>query len=157
MFAGVYLGVSLAAYKEAIRIVQDRVPPGFSQSLAHHPQVRRRIAKMSADLECGRLLVRHAALLMDTQGYSPESNKAMLKAKYFVGEMVTRITRSALILGGAHALFKTSPLERIFRDGASCPAMPPAGEFCLEMLGMMELGLDPQNLLPPLKPMDQKN
>jgi hypothetical protein len=31
----------------------------------------------------------------------------MSRAKYFVGEAVTRIIRAALTLGGAHAIFKT--------------------------------------------------
>jgi hypothetical protein len=31
--------------------------------------------------------------------------------------------------------------------------MPPAGEFCLYALGMIELGLNPGELLPPLKPL----
>ena len=39
---------------------------------------------------------------------------------YFVGEPVTRITRTALTLRGAHAIFKTSPLERFFRDAQQC-------------------------------------
>jgi hypothetical protein len=38
-----------------------------------------------------------------------------------VGEAVTHITRAALTLGGAHTIFKTSPLERCFRDGATAP------------------------------------
>lgn len=153
MFAGVYLGVAVAAYKEAVKTLKGRVPPGYLQSLAHHPDVRHRIAKMGVELECGRLLVHRAAWLMDTQGYSPEANAAMLRAKYLAGELVARITRSALTLGGAHALFKTSPLERHFRDGASGSIMPPAGEFCLYALGMIELGLNPEELLPPLKPL----
>jgi alkylation response protein AidB-like acyl-CoA dehydrogenase len=152
MFAGVYLGVAVAAYQEAVRVVKERVPPGFTQSLAHHPDVRRIVAKMGVNLECGRLLLHRAAWLMDTQGYSPEANAAMLRAKYFVGELVTEVTRSALTMGGAHALFKGSSLERFFRDGATGPIMPPAGEFCLYVLGMMELGLRPDDLLPPLKP-----
>ena len=61
---------------------------------------------------------------------------ALYRAKYFVGEAVTRITRTAMTLGGAHALLKTSPLERFFRDGAVAPVQFPPRDFCLASLGM---------------------
>jgi alkylation response protein AidB-like acyl-CoA dehydrogenase len=76
---------------------------------------------------------------------------ALYRAKYFVGEAVTRITRTAMTLGGAHALFKVSPLERLFRDGAVAPVQFPPRDFCLTSLGMLELGLDPLDVLPPMK------
>ena len=56
-----------------------------------------------------------------------------------------------MTLGGAHALLKTSPLERYFRDGAVAPVQFPPRDFCLAALGMLELGLDPKDVLPPLK------
>ena len=156
MFAGIYLGVAVAAYQEAVRIVQGRLPPGYGQPLACHPDVRRRVAEMGVDLECGRLLVHRAAWLMDTQGYSFQANVAMLRAKHFVGELVARTTRSALGLGGAHALFKGQLLERLFRDGVSGSIMPPGGDFCLYALGLMDLGLNPEEVLPPLKPAQKR-
>lgn len=53
-----------------------------------------------------------------------------LASSYFVGEPVTRITRTALTLRGAPAIFKTSPLERFFRDGATVPIQLPPVDFC---------------------------
>ena len=106
---------------------------------------------MSVDLEAARLLTHHAAWLSDTQGPTPATLSALYRAKYFVGEAVTRVTRTAMTLGGAHALFKTSPLERFFRDGAVAPVQFPPRDFCLSTLGMFELGLDPRDVLPPLK------
>ena len=46
-----------------------------------------------------------------------------------VGEAVTRITRIALTLGGAHGIFKGSRLEQLFRDGAIAPIQPPPADF----------------------------
>jgi alkylation response protein AidB-like acyl-CoA dehydrogenase len=106
---------------------------------------------MSVDLEAARLLTYHAAWLSDTQGPTPAALSALYRAKYFVGEAVTRITRTAMTLGGAHALLKTSPLERFFRDGAVAPVQFPPRDYCLATLGMLELGLDPRDVLPPLK------
>ena len=150
-YTAVYLGIAVAAYKTIIEIVRARTPPGYSQSLAYHPDVRRHVAEMSVDLEAARLLTYHSAWLSDTEGPTPATVAALYRAKYFVGEAVTRITRTAMTLGGAHALFKSSPLERFFRDGAVAPVQFPPRDFCLASLGLLELDLDPADVLPPLK------
>lgn len=150
-YTPVYLGIAVAAYHAVVETVRARTPPGFTQSLAYHPDVRRQVAEMSVDLEAARLLTYHSAWLSDTQGPTPAALSALYRAKYFVGEAVTRITRTAMTLGGGHALFKTSPLERLFRDGAVAPVQFPPRDFCLASLGLLELGLDPREVLPPLK------
>ena len=106
---------------------------------------------MSVDLEAARLMTYHSAWLSDTQGPTAKTLAAFYRAKYMVGEAVTRITRTALTLGGAHAIFKTSPIEQLFRDGAIAPIQFPPRDFCLSSLGTLELGLDPRDVLPPLK------
>jgi alkylation response protein AidB-like acyl-CoA dehydrogenase len=150
-YTAVYLGIAVAAYNAIVGTVRERTPPGFAQSLAYHPDVRRQVAEMSVDLEAARLLTYHSAWLSDTEGPTPATLSALYRAKYFVGEAVTRITRTAMTLGGAHALFKTSPLERLFRDGAVAPVQFPPRDFCLASLGMLELHLDPREVLPPLR------
>lgn len=150
-YTAVYLGVAAAAYTAVREMVQERVPRGYTQSMAHHPDVRRRVAEMSVDLEAARLLTYHSAWLSDTQGPTPETIAALFRAKYLVGEAGARITRTALTLGGAHALFKTAPLERLFRDSAVGPIQFPPSDYCLSSVGTLELGLDPREILPPLK------
>ena len=150
-YTGVYLGIAVAAYRAIVEVVKARTPPGFAQSLAYHPDVRRHVAEMSVDLEAARLVTYHAAWLSDTEGPTPTALSALYRAKFLVGEAVTRITRTAMTLGGAHALFKSSPLERFFRDGAVAPVQFPPRDYCLTTLGMFELGLDPREVLPPLK------
>jgi alkylation response protein AidB-like acyl-CoA dehydrogenase len=150
-YTPVYLGVGVATYKHACEVLRKRVPRGFTQPMSYHPDIRHRVAEMNVDLEAARLLMYQAAWLMDTTGMTPTTLTALCRAKYFVGEAVARITRSALSACGAHALFKTSPLEQLFRDGASAPIMPPSSDFCLGGIAMMELGLEPTEMLPPLK------
>ncbi len=67
-YTAVYLGVAAAAYDEVRRVVKARRPEGYAQPLAYHPDVRRRVAEMSADLASARLATYHAAWLSDTQG-----------------------------------------------------------------------------------------
>jgi alkylation response protein AidB-like acyl-CoA dehydrogenase len=150
-YTPVYLGIGVAAYQAIVANVKGRTPPGFSQPLAYHPDVRRHVAEMSVDLDAARWLTLHSAWLSDTEGPTPRTLAALYRAKYFVGEAVTRVTRTAMTLGGAHALFKTSPLERYFRDGAVAPVQFPPRDFSLAALGLLELGLDPRDVLPPLR------
>jgi alkylation response protein AidB-like acyl-CoA dehydrogenase len=120
--------------------------------LAYHPDVRRHVAKMSVDLEAARLITYRSAWLSDTRGPTPETMAALYRAKYMVGEAVSRITRTALTLAGAHSIFKGSRLEQLFRDGAIAPIQPPQADFCLWNMGAFELDLNPVEMLPPLKP-----
>ena len=150
-YTPVYLGVGVAAYHAAREAVRSRTPKGFAQPLSYHPDIRRRIGEMDADLEAARLLMYQAAWMFDTVGMSPKTMVALMRAKYVVGEAVAKITRSALTACGAHGLFKQSPLERLFRDGASAPIMPPQSDTCLDVSGMLNLGLDPAQISPTLK------
>lgn len=151
-YTPVYLGIAQAAFDELRRVAHERKPEGYGQPLACHPDVRRHVAEMSADLEAARLITYRSAWLSDRDGPTAETTAALYRAKYAVGEAVSRITRTALTLGGAHGIFKTSRLEQLFRDGALGPLHPPPSDFCLYNMGLYELGLDPAELLPPLKP-----
>jgi alkylation response protein AidB-like acyl-CoA dehydrogenase len=152
-YTAVYLGIAVGAYDELRRAMHARQPVGYGQPLAYHPDVRRHIAELSTDLEAARLITYRSAWLSDTQGPTPETTAALYRAKYMVGEAVSRITRVALTLGGAHGIFKGSRLEQLFRDGAIAPIQPPPADFCLWSMGLYELGLDPADVLPPLKPL----
>ena len=151
-YTAVYLGIAIAAYDELRRAMHARQPAGYAQPLAYHPDVRRHMAELSTYLEAARLITYRSAWLSDTQGPTAETTAALYRAKYMVGEAAGRITRVALTLGGAHGIFKGSRLEQLFRDGAVAPIQPPSADFCLWNMGIYELGLDPAELLPTLKP-----
>jgi alkylation response protein AidB-like acyl-CoA dehydrogenase len=149
-YTAVYLGIGFGALRAAIATVKERVPKGYSQPLAYLPEIRRRVAVMSAQLEAARQLLYYAAWLVDTDAPPLDALRAFRKAKYVVGEAVAGATRSALEMGGAHATFKGSAIERFFRDGATATIMPPSSDVCLAELGIQELGLDPAEVLPTL-------
>jgi len=151
-YTPVYLGVAQAAYDELRRVVAARKVEGYSQPLAYHPEVRRQVAEMSAEIEAARLITYHSAWLCDTEGLTEKTVAALFRAKYVVGEAASRVTRTALTLGGAHGIYKPSRLEQLFRDGALGPLHPPTVDYCLYNMGLYELGLDSAEVLPPLKP-----
>jgi alkylation response protein AidB-like acyl-CoA dehydrogenase len=152
-YTAVYLGLAGAAYDELRKVVADRQPQGYAQPLAWHPDVRRHIAELSVDLEAARLVTYRSAWLRDQQGPTTEATAAMYRAKYMVGVATSRITRVALTIGGAHGIFKGSRLEQLFRDGALAEIQPPPSDFCLWNIGLHELGLDPADALPPMRPL----
>jgi alkylation response protein AidB-like acyl-CoA dehydrogenase len=152
-YTAVYLGLAGAAYDELRKVVAERQPQGYAQSLAWHPDVRRHIAELSVDLEAARLITYRSAWMRDQQGPTPDATAAMYRAKYMVGVATSRITRVALTLGGAHGIFKGSRLEQLFRDGALAEIQPPPSDFCLWNIGLHELGLDPADALPPMQPL----
>lgn len=154
-YTAVYLGVAWAALDELKRVVGDRTAPGYSQSLAYHPDVRRHVAELSVELEAARLLVYKSAWMADAAGHTAETVAALYRAKYAAGEVLGKITRVALTLGGAHGVFKGARLEQLFRDGALGAIHAPPSDFCLWSLGIHELGLDPADVLPPIKPEPQ--
>jgi alkylation response protein AidB-like acyl-CoA dehydrogenase len=149
-YTAVYLGVGFAVLRAISDYVCQRQPKGYAQPVAYHPDVRRRVAKMSAELEAARWLLRYAAWVADTEGQTPEAQAAYFKAKYVVGEAVAAASRSALEMGGAHAIFRGSPIERLFRDGATATIMQPSSDVCLSELSIYELQLDRTAIVPPL-------
>lgn len=151
--AGCYLGLGWAIYGAAIEHLKKRIPHGFAQPLSHHPDIRRQVAEMNVALQSARLLWYHATWLVDSlrSASHPSAQAALSRGRYAIGDSVARVARTALTICGAHALFKTSTLERLYRDSASAAIMPPSVDACLGMLGVMELDLDPRHLLPPLK------
>jgi alkylation response protein AidB-like acyl-CoA dehydrogenase len=150
-YTAVYLGVAVAAYEELRRMLRARQPEGYAQPLAWHPDARRHVALLSAELEAARLITYRSAWLSDTQGPTAETTAALYRAKYVVGEAVSHITRTALTLGGAHGVFRGTRLEQLFRDGALGPLHPPPSDYCLWNMGLFELGLDPAEALPPMR------
>ncbi len=150
-YTAVYLGVGVAAYDELRRVVLGRQAAGYAQPMAYHPDVRRHVAELSTDLEAARLIVYRSAWLSDTQGPTAETTAALYRAKYAVGQAVAKITRVALTIAGAHAIFKGSRLEQLFRDGALATIQPPQVDFCLWSMGIYELGLNPADVLPPMR------
>ena len=75
-YTPVYLGVAQAAFDELRRVVHTRQPEGYAQPLAYHPDVRRHVAEMSADLEAARLITYRSAWLSDKQGPTAETTAA---------------------------------------------------------------------------------
>lgn len=150
-YTAVYLGVGLAILEEAKRLLVERIPKGYAQPIGYHPDIRRKVMQMSCAMEAAQHAMYKAAWLHQSAGDSPETLKSLLKAKYMVGESVTKTAQLATVACGLHALFKGEKLERLVRDATTAPIMPPNSDSCMSVAGLLELGLDPHEAIEPLK------
>ncbi|MFJ7678482.1 acyl-CoA dehydrogenase family protein [Peribacillus sp. NPDC097198] len=150
-FASMYYAIGRGVGNWVKETLMTRKPKGFSQPMGYHPAMRARAGEIFADLEAARFLVYHAAWLHDTKGPGPETTAACLRAKYIAAQTTGRVVRSATIACGAHGLMKGLPFERMLRDAVTAPIMPPNEDACLDLIGTMDLGLNPEEILPFLK------
>ncbi|HWI61174.1 MAG TPA: acyl-CoA dehydrogenase family protein [Symbiobacteriaceae bacterium] len=151
-YTAVYLGLGAGILDFTKQMLSTRVAKGFAQPMGYHPDIRRRVTEMVCDIDQARLALWKAGWMHDTQGASPGVFLEFLKAKYAVGEAVSRTARNAGVACGIHSLFQSQPLERMIRDAMTAPIMPPNSDACLGLIGLLEMGLNPNDALPPVRP-----
>ena len=113
-YTPVYLGVGVAAYRAISETVKGRTPPGFTQSLAYHPDVRRQVGEMSVELEAARLLTLRAAALKDRQ--HPKFDIVAAAAKLKTGRLAVRAAEEAVQIHGGYGYIEDYPVARFYRD-----------------------------------------
>lgn len=106
------LGIAQACLDSALEYAQKRVQ--FGQPLIKFQVIQFYLADMATDVEAARLLVYHAAQMVDekTSRYTKES--AM--AKLFASEILDRVVDKALQIHGGYGYMKEFPIERHYRD-----------------------------------------
>lgn len=150
-FAAIYYGIGRGVLNWAKETLLERKPKGYAQSIAYHPSIRRRTGEMIADMDAAKWMVYNMAWISDTKGPGLETFAACLRAKYTVGQTVSRTVRNASIACGARSLMKSEPFERMLRDSLTAPIMPPNEDACLDQIGLIDMGLDPADAMPFLK------
>ncbi len=105
------LGVARAAYEEAFEYAQQRV--AFGRPIIKHQAIAHKLAKMEVDVAASRLLIYHAAWLMDQK--LPHNVEAAV-CKYYVTEGGLRIVDDATRILGAYGSSMEMNVQRYFRD-----------------------------------------
>lgn len=150
-FASMYYGIGRGIANWVKETLMTRKPKGYAQPMGYHPAMRLRAGEIFSEMEAARLMVYYAAWTHDTKGPGPETYAACLRAKYIMMQAVSATVRSASIACGAHGLVKGLPFERMVRDAFTAPIMPPNEDAVLDQIGVMDLGLNPEELMPFLK------
>lgn len=109
--AGNCVGMARGAYEAALKYAQERVQ--FGRPIAQFQAIAFKLADMAMEIEAARLLVWHAAWMMDA-GQNPIREASM--AKLFASEVAVRVSREAMQIHGGYGQMREFPVGRFHRD-----------------------------------------
>lgn len=110
--AAVALGISEAAYKQAVKFAAQRLL--FGRPLVTHTHANFELADIFSKLETIKLLTYHSASLCDDGGSRMFINAAI--CKYQVTEIAKEICDKALQIHGGYGYIRDSMIEQLYRD-----------------------------------------
>ncbi len=105
------VGVARAALQYAIEYAKTRIQ--FGKPIALFQHIAFQIAQMAMEINAARLLVWHAAWLLD-QGKPCGKESAMAKA--YGSDVAMRVTTESLQILGGYGYMKDYPMEKLMRD-----------------------------------------
>ncbi|WP_016907963.1 acyl-CoA dehydrogenase family protein [Streptomyces xiaopingdaonensis] len=106
------VGLAQRAQELALDYAERRV--SFGKALSRRQAVQFMLAENAADIEAAKHLVLHAARRFEEGGDDASMLSSM--AKMTAVSMLTRVTDNALQVHGGLGYWKTSPIERVYRD-----------------------------------------
>lgn len=105
------VGVARAALEYAVEYARTRIQFGKPIALFQHTSFQ--IAQMATEINAARLLVWHAAWLLD-EGLP--SGKESSMAKFYGSDVAMKVTTEALQILGGYGYMKDYPMEKLMRD-----------------------------------------
>lgn len=141
-FTACYFGVIDAIYRFTIEHQKRRKMAGQEVPLIKNEMIQSRMGEMSVQVEAARQLVYHAARMVVENRGAQETNAAIHRAKYFVGELGPQIASMAVRACGGGTISKHLPMERFYRDIRCCGLMPAKSDECLWYVGKHAFGID---------------
>jgi len=109
--ASIALGVAEAAQQHSVAYAKKREQ--FGKPIAQFESVKQMLADMEVGITAARLLVREAAVTLES---GSDSTRMASVAKLFASEMATRVTKDAVQIHGGWGYTQKYPVERLFRD-----------------------------------------
>jgi alkylation response protein AidB-like acyl-CoA dehydrogenase len=111
MMGSLSLGLGRAALEAGVEYAQEREQ--FGRPIAGFQAISHRLADMATQLEAARLMVYHAASLLD-QGQ--RDMKVASMAKLFASEMANQVADGTSRIFASYGFAKEYPVQRYFRD-----------------------------------------
>ena len=142
-FANIYCGIAQRACDLVLPTVKGKSSMGLSRSMAYHPGVQHGVAEMVMALDTIAPLLDHVANEWSTGvDHGAGWPAKIVSAKLHAVETCWKIVDLAMELSGGAGMFKSSELERLFRD-ARCGRFHPANAILThEIVGKTALGID---------------
>ena len=145
-FTACYFGIIEAMYKFTVEHQKRRKMAGQETPLIENELVQHRMGEMSIYVEAARELVYSAARKVVENRGSQDTNAAIHRAKYFVGEIGPQIASMAIRACGGGTVSRHLPMERYYRDIRCCGLMPAKSDECLWYIGKHCFGTDINNI-----------
>ena len=141
-FANIYCGIAQRACDLVLPTVKGKSSMGLSRSMAYHPGVQHGVAEMVMALDTIAPLLDHVANEWSTGvDHGAGWPAKIVSAKLHAVETCWKIVDLAMELSGGTGMFKSSELERLFRD-ARCGRFHPANPLLTrEIVAKTALGI----------------
>jgi alkylation response protein AidB-like acyl-CoA dehydrogenase len=144
-----YLGLAQAARDWAINWTRERTQVPFDRPASHYPGNQFIAADMEIGLRAARaMLVQTASGLTELSVRAEPPMMDIIACHQFVMESAVSVVDKAMRLVGGAALFRSGPLEQMYRDvRAGIIHQPFAGHDGLGWLGKLAFGI-PHDVMP---------
>jgi alkylation response protein AidB-like acyl-CoA dehydrogenase len=144
-----YVGLAQAARDWAINWTREKSQIPFDRPMSHYPGNQFLAAEMEIGLRTARaMLLQTAGALSELSVRADPPLMDILACHHFVMESAVNVVDKAMRLVGGGALFRSSPLEQMYRDvRAAIVHQPFAGHDGLGMLGKLAFGI-PHDIMP---------
>ncbi|GAB4327998.1 MAG: acyl-CoA dehydrogenase family protein [Dehalococcoidia bacterium] len=142
-FGSIYLGAAERAKDLAIDGAHKRTSLALSRPMAYHPEVQHCVAEMVLALEAaGAFIDRVADEWARGVDHGHDWPMKLVAAKHVAVEAAKKVVDLALTTSGGSGMFRSSELERLYRD-IRCGGFHPAnGLLVPEIVGKIAMGID---------------
>lgn len=130
------VGLAQACLDTVLKYCNDRKQ--FGKKIGEFQMNQDMIAQMATDIDAARLLVYKAAWEKD-QG-ELNNGLSVAKAKYFVGETVTKCANFAMRIMGAYGYSTEYPVARYYRDAPTYYIVEGSTNICKWIIALDQLG-----------------
>lgn len=134
-----YLGIALAARKEAIAFASKYQPNSLSKPIIHLPNVISQLGQIELELQAARHFVYNVAQRWDSKVNYDTIYSEMSAAKVFAVQVALSVVDKAMRIVGAHSLTLDHPLQRLYRDVRFGLHNPPMEDMTISMLGHLAI------------------
>ena len=142
-FASVYLGIARRAMDLAVANAKKRTSLAVTRSMAYHPEIQHTIGEMQMELEA---ITAHVDRIADDWSNGVDHGALwpmkLVSVKHRAVEGAKKIVDGAMTVSGGSGMFKSSELERLYRD-VRCGGFHPANSgLAHEIAAKTALGID---------------
>jgi alkylation response protein AidB-like acyl-CoA dehydrogenase len=144
-----YLGLAQSARDWAFSWTGQRRQEPFQQPMSHYPQNQFLAAEIEIGIRAARaMLLQTATAIAETSVADEQPLMDIIACHHFVTETAVSVVDKVMRMVGGAALFKSNPLEQMYRDvRAAIVHQPFQGYDALAWLGKLAFGI-PHDTLP---------